>query len=362
MVNGRGYLIAYSLSYPGDLTKKFQGEILDGNQSLPVTMSENNWNLAGNPYPCGLDWSSDGVDKSLAGGNAMYVWDKNINYPAGGYRTHNGTTGVPASTSPIVPAMNGFMVYSTGNGSVDVDISVDEPLVISDQSFYKNFKDPVAGMRFTVARGEFTDEAMVSFDEAFHDQLMDSEDARKLFRSHPEIPEIFSLYEEGMLVINNVSDNYPEIKIGYTSSYQDTLSLHFSGMETCNPNYNIWLLDKHLNLTISLLEENNYSFVTDSGFISDRFSLKFTDDMTIHRERTGYQPITIVYNQKSVRINNPERISGLIQVLDLRGRILINTKLNNSLTENIILDFPPGIYILAIRTTMGINTWKILTQ
>jgi len=133
-------------------------------------------------------------------------------------------------------------------------------------------------------------------------------------------------------------------------------------METCNPNYNIWLLDKHLNLTISLLEENNYSFVTDSGFISDRFSLKFTDDMTIHRERTGYQPITIVYNQKSVRINNPERISGLIQVLDLRGRILINTKLNNSLTENIILDFPPGIYILAIRTTMGINTWKILTQ
>ena len=59
----------------------------------------------------------------------MYIWDPALNENLGGYRAHNGTTGVPAGTTPIIPAMQDFFVQSLEAGNLSIDISNDDPLV-----------------------------------------------------------------------------------------------------------------------------------------------------------------------------------------------------------------------------------------
>jgi hypothetical protein len=124
-IPGKGYLVSYSSANPGDLVRAFAGVVTSGNQDISLGHSGNYWNLLGNPYTCAMDWSSDGINKEDVAGSAMYIWDPALNNFQGGYRTHNGMTGVPEGTSPIIPALQGFFVQSLDTGSLSVNVSLD---------------------------------------------------------------------------------------------------------------------------------------------------------------------------------------------------------------------------------------------
>ncbi|NTV84113.1 MAG: hypothetical protein HGA23_07425, partial [Bacteroidales bacterium] len=78
-IPGRGYLVAYSPSNNGNLTRTFAGLPNSGNFEIPLGHSGNFWNLLGNPYPSALNWSSEGINKELIAGAAMYIWDPSLN-------------------------------------------------------------------------------------------------------------------------------------------------------------------------------------------------------------------------------------------------------------------------------------------
>ncbi len=119
---GRGYLIANaSASAPA-----FVGNINVSDVSVSGLANTSNasypgWHLLGNPFACALSWNNG--DWALSNINAnSKIWDEaNASY----------TTIEP---NGIIPAMNGFMVYSDGDGSLTIPASARQH---SSQNWYK---------------------------------------------------------------------------------------------------------------------------------------------------------------------------------------------------------------------------------
>lgn len=361
-VEGRGYLVAYDTSNQGDLVRTFHGTMLDGNQSLPVTLTNNGWNLLGNPYPCGLDWSSSGIDKSLVGGQAIYLWDEELNSGIGGYRTHNGLLGVPENTTSVVPPMNGFFILALGTGNIDIDISNDNPLTISGQSFYKSEFLSCANLRIAVVRGDVTDETLIGFGPGYHDGYRAEEDALKLFRSHPEVPEVFSLYQGKEMVINNVSERYPDIPLGYITSEPGQLTFDFSELGTIDKSIGIFLEDRHTGNIQSIREFNKYIFWSSSGIYHKRFLIKFkrTGIYDGSDELSAYARIN--QEGKVLRIQSKTEIPSRLSVVDASGRVIFDRGMPPAGSELISQVPVAGLYIIHFSSSEANHSRKILIK
>jgi len=359
-VEGRGYLVAYDPGCSLDVVKTFHGSMLDGNQAIAVTQTNNNWNLVGNPYPCGLDWSSSGINKSLVSGQAAYFWDQELNGGIGGYRTHNGETGVPASTSPVIPPMNGFFVFVLGSGSIDIDISNDDPQVICGQDFYKEEFLSCANLRFAVVRGDYKDEAVASFDPWHYDGFEAAEDAVKLFRSHPEVPEIYSISDGRDLVINKLSENYPDIPLGYVTHSPDSLALHFYEAETIDGRIDIWLEDNYTGSVVPVRRIKEYRFYSEEGIFDDRFRLIFKK---YPRKSSGEglsTHISVSYINGVIKLVNITDRGSTLLVHDCLGKVVKVIKLTGMSGESHLIDLQPGVYLISLLSQEGKFTGKFL--
>ena len=102
--------------------------------------SGSGWNLIGNPYTCGLDWTS--VTKTNVN-NAYYVWDASN----GTYQYYSGSaltgTYLAASSilSGVIPPMQAFWVQATASGGSIVSTMASDGTVASSPTFYKTSPD-----------------------------------------------------------------------------------------------------------------------------------------------------------------------------------------------------------------------------
>ena len=102
--------------------------------------SGSGWNLIGNPYTCGLDWTS--VTKTKVN-NAYYVWDASN----GTYQYYSGSalsgTYLAASSilSGVIPPMQAFWVQATASGGSIVSTMASDGTVSSSPTFYKTSPD-----------------------------------------------------------------------------------------------------------------------------------------------------------------------------------------------------------------------------
>ena len=102
--------------------------------------SGSGWNLIGNPYTCGLDWTS--VTKTNVN-NAYYVWDAYN----GTYQYYSGSaltgTYLAASSilSGVIPPMQAFWVQTTASGGSIVSTMASDGTVASSPTFYKTAPD-----------------------------------------------------------------------------------------------------------------------------------------------------------------------------------------------------------------------------
>ncbi|MEM8601930.1 MAG: integrin alpha, partial [Bacteroidota bacterium] len=183
-VPGEGYLV-YAFEDDDLLTPGIQGtfpKTLDASGPevnavsfpsgviLPVTytdsgsISDDGWNLVGNPYTTGLDWDAPGWTKTWVD-NVVYVYDPTLS----SYRTWNGATG--SLGSGVLAAGQAFWAKGSLTG-VDL-IAPLEARVHGGGTLHAREGDPgaaplalgfeVTGTVGTLAR---TDAAFVHFDEA----------------------------------------------------------------------------------------------------------------------------------------------------------------------------------------------------
>ena len=343
---GKGYLIAYDVSNSGSLVRHFRGTLNHGNKNLPVTSSLNAWNLIGNPFPCTLDWSSAGVDKSHVGGSAMYVWDQKLNGNIGGYRTHNGTIGTPAGTTSCIPAMNGFFVSAISGGNVAVDIDTDNPLISCSQSFYKSTIKPENYLRLMASNGQHSSELLVVMNENATNDFDVQFDAQKLFVFQESVPEIYSLDSDTLkLVINQFKE--PPFSVPVYVNVQNPGNISFIASEIAGfeEPVQIRLLDKLLENEIDLKTTTNYEFYADSGDNANRFSLVFSSPVRIDVHERVQKTASIYYFDRKLHISDPWYRRGSLKIISIDGKTCATIELYGNKNTSIDVSEYRGIFI-----------------
>jgi hypothetical protein len=359
-IPGKGYLVSYSAGNAGDMTRKFNGLLNSGNQEIEMGHSQNDWNLLGNPYSCALDWSSGGVDKSVVAAGAMYIWDPSLNDDQGGYRAHNGITGVPEGTTAIIPAMQGFFVQSLDTGNLSVDISVDDPLVHGNQAFYKQENDlSMEHIRLRICKDFRSDETLIYFNPAASNYFDPAFDAVKLFNGKAGCPEIFTLAGTEHPLCINILENHPaSVPLGISDSEKDTLVLTAFDYEAISAETGIFLEDHLFNILINLREQPEYRFYHDPLLADNRLTLHFMNAAK-QEEPGSIAGLEFWYSGNKVHIVNPNHIEGEISVYSLDGRCVESFK-NDGENAVIRLSLPGGMYILRLSASGWASSQKIL--
>jgi hypothetical protein len=344
-IPGKGYLASYSETNSGDATRTFSGLLNSGNWGFPLSHSGNYWNLLGNPYSCALDWSSAGIDKTAVAAGTMYIWDPALNGDLGGYRAHNGTTGVPAGTGPCIPAVQGFFVQSLEAGTLSVDISNDDPLVHSVQPFYKSGNDqPDKQIRLKISNNQCSDETLIYFDPASTNQFDPGFDAEKLFSGHAECPEIFSTEDEHSLCINILAKEPVSVPIGVSYSQADTLSLTAFDFDGIPLETGIFLEDKLQGTWVNIREKPEYRFYHQPFQPNGRLMLHFMNTARLNEQIPDF-PLECWSYQKRIFILNSGNMKGEFYLISTDGRLLDRFEARGR-SQTIRPAVPTGLYIL----------------
>jgi hypothetical protein len=357
-IPGKGYLVAYSPLNDGPETRTFSGVPFTGSLTWPLAHSGNYWNLLGNPYTCALDWSSAGINKEAIAGSSMYIWDPSWNEGQGGYRIHNGTTGVPAGSSPFIPALQGFFVQSLIPGGLSIDIQTDDPLVHGDQEFYKRTPELAHNrIRMSVSNGQFSDEILVCIDDRATNGYDPGYDAVKLFNGHEGCPEIYSLAgQEHKLVINMLGEVPAAVSLGLSYVSIDGLSLEAFDFEGLDPATGIFLEDRLQGSWTDLREQQAYSFTHDPMHADDRFILHFMNIAGEDNPASDKPDFWYIGNE--VCVNNPGNRPGSISIYTLDGKCIHRSELRDG-RSMITVSASPGLYILNLSAPSGISYRKI---
>lgn len=362
LVRDKGYLVAFSESNSGDNIREFTGRVNYGNAAILLGHGGNNWNLLGNPYTCALDWSSPGIDKNAIAAGTMYIWDPALNNNAGGYRAHNGTTGVPAGTTSIIPAMQGFFVQSLSADTMTIDPAVNAPLVHGDQSFYKNTMQlTTERIRMKVMRNQLSDEALLYFDPSASNEFDPGFDAEKLFNGIENCPEVFSFAgNDTRLCINILSVHPVSVPLGINYTGNDSLTILAFDFEEFSAETGIFLEDTGLKILKNLRVEPEYHFLHNPLQAGPRFILHF---MNVAGLAEHLQPCNpgIRSSGNRIFIKNPCNSGGNLDIHSVDGKCIISADIPSGET-GYSLAVPCGLYIVSVTTGSGIHREKIIIR
>ena len=255
-----------------------RGEITKGDIDLNVTyvdssepVSEDGWNLVGNPYPAPIDWeliqpnvSTNNVSPTFSVwdmGNQLYTY-----YSIGNISVNGGIRNIAMS--------QGFWVQTTGTSP---SLIIKESMKTLGSAFFLRTAQLDNLLKIALSDGISTDEAVIHF----RDDASQATDHFDAFKMKNDIFNFSSISEENQhLAINAhpVLDTYLEIKLSLQDIEPGSYQMNFSGIETINELNALSLVDNFLDQNIDLLSANQYDFtITDDPLTwgDERFILKF---------------------------------------------------------------------------------------
>jgi autotransporter-associated beta strand protein len=151
LVSGRGYLVAYN----ANVTKSFRDSINVAGVSVSgLTHTDGNtymgWHFLGNPFASALKWTQ-GTWNMTNIGTYPQIW----NEPTASYKVLAG--------SGIIPAMSGFMVYTSGSGSLTIPA---DARVHSDSAWYKSGNEERILLVANDPEGKTAQESIIRFNSS----------------------------------------------------------------------------------------------------------------------------------------------------------------------------------------------------
>jgi fibronectin-binding autotransporter adhesin len=217
MTAGKGFATYfYSINVP--VTLDLNGPVNKGNQTLPVTFTNNanvddGWNLVSNPYPSSIDWDAVGWTRTNIQGNTYYSWNdaaqNYASYPFGGPGVNSGTN--------IIASSQGFMVKTNAAGPV---LNMTESVKSSTNStpqFWKIAATPnpyAIRLKLSGNANTFTDESVVRFMTGALNTKDVDYDAVKLTSTNPASPYLATLSSDSLaLCVNSLPDLMNDITI-----------------------------------------------------------------------------------------------------------------------------------------------------
>jgi hypothetical protein len=364
---GRGYL-AYMWK-EADIQLDVTGTINSGSIALPVTYTSTSggfdsdgWNLVGNPYPSAIKW-----DLSPASGAFTFAHiEGTINVPDlsttseypnyfWAYNAEDGSGDLPDG---VVAMGQAFWVHATDPGT---SLTIHERAKVRSENgrFYRSGsskKSTSEQLKITIRNGKRADNAFFKTNPLASDDY-DRFDASKMM--NPEM-NVYLLDDFGRSLLMHTVREIPRtlnIRIGVEVAEPGTFFLSLSNQENFLTGDGLVLIDRYLGKVIPMSEVQDYSFtIRVAGQVNDRFFLTRNPEEIKTAENT-----LIVYPnpvKDLLHLRSADRKSAEAEVMDNQGRVIGRYSWFDEGTID-MSSLRPGMYILKVRTSSGIEIHKI---
>jgi hypothetical protein len=358
---GRGYRVAYQAANP---TKSFNGLLNTGVVNYPVTTGGSgiyrHFNLAGNPYPCAIDWKAasgwdrtnlDGADKS------MWIW----NDAAGNCGAYSSATAGDDGTNGVtryVASGQGFFVLASSAGNLSMN---DDIKVHNAQPYLKVIETltNVLKIRLSCSSNTYYDEVLVEFGHP------EGENGVLKFMSlYPEAPELWFVKDDKAYSLNflpelNDSIVIPIIvKTGAPGNY----TINANALESFGYETKVKLEDRTAGIFTDLTLTPDYSFsVNQAATIPDRFFLHFRDATLINT--MDARPDFRVYAAEGwIYIISLNHKNSKVAITDMAGRNVAGNFVEAGATLRIDMQGRTGIYIVSVFSDKSVINTKVVIQ
>jgi hypothetical protein len=346
-------ITGYSINYlSGSHTLDFPG-LLDASPVAFSNMSYSagaagygaGWNLAGNPYPCGINTALCALPSGM---NAYaYVW-------AGETGNYN-TLALGSGVNPgVVASLQGFFVRTTNASN---SLTLGNAAKTHGGTFLKSGTETADLLKISIQGNGYSDETFVHFDEASTAGFDEQYDAYKL-PGLDEAPQLYSILPGEKAAINTLpsytaNQHVPlGLKVGTTATY----TLNVEGISSFDPSVPISLDDLKLGTSVDLRLNPEYAFTASPGDDENRFRLSFTT-VTVMNEPDALG-ITVSALKGIIRVSCQGTNSGKVYVYSTAGQLLATSALISGETT---LQMPStGVYLVKVISGKTSLTRKLV--
>ncbi|NVO19537.1 MAG: T9SS type A sorting domain-containing protein [Bacteroidetes bacterium] len=343
--SGKGYLVAYQNAS----TKSFSGtpasvDVSMGSLSNNTSNANHGWNLLGNPFASALKWN-DSPSWSLSHIAATAkVWDE------------ASASYADVSPNGIIPAMNGFMVQVTNpNTSGSLNIPAASRLH-SSQSWYKNSEDAITLIAHDLENNtaqksiiKINEQATAGFDSQYDSHFLAG-----------YAPKFYSVQGNENLSTNTLPaiSDISSINLGFVKNEASSFSIELLSANLAS-NLTVILSDKKTGTVTNLSEVKQYSFTSEDGDASDRFSLSFKSANSVNELKAS--DYSVYVSNQILNISSKLPLTGTLYISDMMGRTINSVTLVSSNSVRIPMTYP-GVYIVSIRSTQGVANQKVVVR
>ena len=326
---GIGYLASYETTAATPRT--FTGLLNTANltfSGLANTTATNysGWHLLGNPFASAIDydlgsWAKTNIDVEIQ------VW----NSIDASYKTSTEVSGV-------IPSMNGFMVHTTGEGSITIPANA---RVHNPANWYKSHEEFIllkandlqnATSQSSIVR--FNPTATEAYDRDFDSYFMSG-----------FAPMFYSVSGSDLYALNTL----PEVS--------NSLVIPFGFVKNASTNYNIelaknisgaivYLTDKKTSTVTNLSLSPVYTFTASEGDDVNRFILHF-GSVGITNPATS-SSISVYTHGETLYIGGLEA-KAEISVINLTGQVVMSSRTNGSGLHTLnAASLAKGVYLVSV--------------
>ena len=329
-----------------------------GTQGMLRTITDDNWNLIGNPYPSALgvnEFLTFPSNNTIVGGiriwthgqlptNAVdpFYQDFITNYYPSDYITINLTGATSGPGDYKIGSGQGFMVLmnpgTPGSSSVTFNNSMRSASFANNQ-FYRNSTiennaDTIEQNRIwldLVGSTGAVNRMLVGYvtnatqdEDALYDSFTDYKPSQNFYSLIGNDP----MSIQGRALPFNVNDR---VNLGVTIPQEGTYNIAISALDGLfeTTNQNIYIEDLENNI-IHNLKDSPYTFSASEGNITDRFVLRYTENRLSNDDlEDSNNNIFVITNDHLTVKSTSLKIKSII-IHDILGRIISNKKNVNS--------------------------------
>ncbi|MEJ1930332.1 T9SS type A sorting domain-containing protein [Nostoc sp. NIES-2111] len=322
------------------------------------------WNLLANPYPSEIDWNAfrfDGANTAASITNAVTIWNAgSSNY--GSYTALNSTTGIGTGiSSQYIASSQAFFVRATGAGSVTFKEA--HKSNANATSFLRDGQ--LANMlKMKVTQGNNWDETAVLF-YAGGAVGRDQFDADNMGGSSVDVStKPVTGLDLAINIMPELNGRY-EVPVTFTTSGTGTTTVSFTGVETFDANYNVYLRDNFLGTLTDLNTTQSIDIQVTSNPASSgnsRFTLVFAPSSVtgVHETVSKAASMDVWPNPASgaaklnVSLNHFSGDAATVILTDVTGKVVLtqSVSLKGDATASFdISALPAGVYSLKAQGT-----------
>jgi hypothetical protein len=326
-VNALGTVLApgqgFNANVSGVRTLDIRGPINTGNISRAVTLTDNGFNLVGNPYPSSLRFNNLVSANSSLILPILYVWNPAIS----NYATYNGSVwnNNPAGSgaSDAIGHSQGMFVIATASGNLNFTNSM--RTTTNPGTF---FSTPAGVIKLQVSSNGYSDETTLMTQSNASENYDQMVDAKKLLDGLTPAIQLFTVSADNTPLAINAMDKFNTeqiIPLQVIAQTAGEINIKLAVEELSGVYEDIYLEDATSGTFTDLKAKGSYKALVGQGNSGSRFFLHFAKPTTTTAVATE---LNVYSANNTVFVNLPSESNGTIEVMDMAGKTIYTSNFN----------------------------------